>query len=63
MKSILDWSVAIGKYPGLVLGVRDYNYEESVEQDGNTYTTKDRVVYLPFIMIIFTWIYVEQNQS
>ena len=59
-KKLIDWSVALGPYPGLIMGMRDYTYNDtSVVEDEKKYTTKDRVIYLPFFMVIFTFIYAE----
>jgi len=42
MKSkIKDWSVSVGFYPGLLIGVRSYPYEDSVTH----------VIYIPLIDI------------
>jgi hypothetical protein len=58
MKKIVNWSVVVGPYPGLILGVRDYNYEKAVYQEDNIeYSTKDRVFYVPFFMLIVTFLY------
>jgi len=42
-KSKKSWSIEIGLYPGVLLGVRSYDSEQS----------KIHVLYLPFIDIAF----------
>jgi hypothetical protein len=58
MKKLINWTISIGPYPGVLFGMRDYNYDNaSVVQDDVEYTTKDRVIYFPFIMVIFAFVY------
>lgn len=58
MKKLIDWNISIGPYPGLLLGMRDYTYNNvSLTEEDKEYSTKDRVIYLPFLMVIFTFIY------
>lgn len=60
MKKIVNWDVSVGPYPGLMLGVRDYNYDNAkYAEDNIEYSTKDRVFYIPFFMIIVTFLYAQ----
>ncbi len=45
-----DWSLEIGTYPGILIGIRNYEVNEN---EG------DVVLYLPFIMLIYSWIKLE----
>ena len=58
MKKIINWSVVVGPYPGIILGMRDYTYESAKYEENNIeYSTKDRVFYIPFFMLIVTFLY------
>jgi hypothetical protein len=49
----------MGPYPGLLLGMRDYTYDSEVVEEETKFTTKDRVIYIPFLMLIFAFVYAE----
>lgn len=58
MKKIMNWTVSVGPYPGILLGLRDYNYDSAKYAENNIeYSTKDRVFYIPFFMLIVTFLY------
>lgn len=58
MKKIMNWTVSVGPYPGILLGLRDYNYNKAKYIESNIeYSTKDRVIYIPFFMLIVTFLY------
>ena len=59
MKKVISWSISMGPYPGLLLGMRDYTYDSEVVEEEMKFTTKDRVIYIPFLMLIFAFVYAE----
>jgi hypothetical protein len=41
----MKWHLSLGIYPGIVLGIRSYYYEDS---------SVDHVLYLPFVDIVLS---------
>lgn len=52
MRQIWNWSLEVGLYPGILLGVRTYNEKWFTEC----------VLYLPFVNIITTVYYTEPDE-
>ena len=46
-----DWGLELGTYPGLLFGARTYEYPDNKEAE-----VIDYVLYIPFIMLIYTTI-------
>ena len=53
MQDKTDWEISIGLYPGILLGFRSYELEDS-DDDGTEFTQTTHVVYIPFIDISLT---------
>jgi len=51
---INGWEISLGFYPGILFGVRSYDYNET--------NTTDHVLYLPFVDLCLT-IYKEEDDE
>lgn len=59
---LISWTLEIGPYPGVLLGMRDYANAEPETEEGLVFSVVDRTFYVPFFMFIVSFYYVQSTK-